>query len=320
MDCLDLSQRSPDNPWDSVFHHMRGFFISSAASPGQGPQLGTANAGDVLTLQARVYNYSLAAMAPDTQVHVRFYFTPWDTDKKLPAGDSVLINEVVRGPIPPFNDADGAPLNWVLVPTTFDTGKFDQTKNGNVSVVFWVLVWMQGKMVSEMPGHGLKGVPETLNSFADAAKLEECQSDGKCYSNNLGLYKQEFCILPPAGAAAPQPLAALAGTASVNISKVEIPAQQINRSENAIISATLSARARSLASVSAEFYDGDPQHGGRLFDVEQVPCLQNDTYRVETLYRTNTCGVHDLFVVVNAGQHRVVRRAPPVNVACSTSH
>ena len=101
---------------------------------------------------------------------------------------------------------------------------------------------------------------------------------------------------------------------------MEVPARQINPSANLPISATLSASAGSATGVSAEFYDGNPQQGGRLFDVEQVSCPQNDTYRVETLYRTNTCGVHDLFVVLNAGQHRVMRRAPPVSVACPTSH
>ncbi|MFI5143698.1 MAG: hypothetical protein ACHQHM_06705, partial [Thermoanaerobaculales bacterium] len=42
-----------------------GFFISNASSPGQGPQLESAKAGDVLTLQARVYNYSFTKMPTD---------------------------------------------------------------------------------------------------------------------------------------------------------------------------------------------------------------------------------------------------------------
>jgi hypothetical protein len=280
-----------------------------------------AKAGDVLTLQTRVYNFSLVAMAPETEVHVRFYFTPWN--RTVAAGDSVLISEQTLAPIPPFSDSQGAPLNWVLARTTFDTSQFEQTKNGSVSVVFWVVVWMQtrdGKLVQEMPGHGLTDIPGNLRSFADAAKLEECQSDGNCYSNNLGFYRQVFYIASPGGGAVPRPLAALTGTAAVDISKVEVPTQQITPKDNVVISATLSASAGEAAGISANFYDGDPQQGGRLFDVEQIPHItSNENYLVQTLYRTNTCGVHNLFVVVNAGQHRVVRRAPPVSVICSRS-
>ena len=263
-------------------------------------------------------------MPQGTQVHVRFYFTP------LNQTDSVLISERTLPPIPPFCQGatpisdcpQNAPPNWVLAQTKFDTSQFDQTKNGNVSVMFWVLVWMQrpdGKLVLEMPGHGLTGVPGTLTSFADAAKLEECQTDGNCYSNNLGFYKQAFYIAAPTTAAVSGPLAALTGKASVDISNIEVPTQQINRNTNVVVSATLSPSAAHAAAVTANFYDGDPQHGGRLFDVEQIPYIaKNQKYLVETLYRAKTCGVHELFVVVDVGQQKMVQRASPVTVACGT--
>ena len=141
MDCTELSFKAPKNPWLSSFHQMRGFFISNANSPGQGPQLEQAKAGDVLTLQARVYNYSLAPMPDGSKVHVRFYFQPWKGT--VPVGDSVLIGEPELDPIPPFSDVTGAPSNWVLASTTFDTSKYDQTKAGDVYVAFWVVVWIQ---------------------------------------------------------------------------------------------------------------------------------------------------------------------------------
>jgi hypothetical protein len=97
-----------------------------------------ANAGDVLTLQARVYNYSLAPMPTGSQVHVRFYFQPMNGT--VPAGDSVLIGEQELDPIPPFNDDANASPNWVLASTTFDTSQCDQTKNGDAYVMFWVVV------------------------------------------------------------------------------------------------------------------------------------------------------------------------------------
>ena len=57
------------------------------------------------------------------------------------------------------------------------------------------------------------------------------------------------------------------------------------------------------------------------FDVEKIPYIgQGDPYRIETLYRTNSCGVHQLFAVVNAGKpSEVVRRAPPVRVSCGSA-
>lgn len=84
---------------------MRGFFISSALNPGKGPQLTIATAGDQLTLQTRVYNYSFAAMPSGSSVHVRFYVQPLDKDKNS-VGNSILINneDVVLSPISPFSD------------------------------------------------------------------------------------------------------------------------------------------------------------------------------------------------------------------------
>ena len=103
------------------------------------PQLETATAGDQLLLQARVYNYSLVAMSSDTTVHARFYGQPWDNSTKTPMGASFLIGEAMHGPIPPFT-TDPATPNWLLVGTTFDTNAFDQTKNGDVYLAFWVVV------------------------------------------------------------------------------------------------------------------------------------------------------------------------------------
>jgi hypothetical protein len=317
MDCAELSQRLPTNPWLSVFHQMRGFFISSAQSAGQGPQLGQATAGDVLTLQARVYNYSLAVMPSDSHVHVRFYFMPWDTKKNLSAGDSVLIGEEELSPIPPFSDNPDAAPNWVLASATFDTGKYEQTKNGAASVVFWVVVWMQtqdGKLVQEMPGHGLATIPGSLKSLADVA--EECQKDGNCYSNNVGLYHQIFYIAPSGVVGAPPP----AGPASIDIGKVDLSANRINPHNTIVVSATLAAIGADASGVSAKFYDGDPDKGGRVFDVERIPYIpQADPQLVQASYRTNTCGTHELFVVVNEGKSsKVVRRAQPIRVDCGS--
>lgn len=330
--CAELNERAPDNPWLSAYHQMRGFFISSANSPGQGPQLESAKVNDVLTLQARVYNYSLKAMDPDTEVHVRFYFTPWNGT--VAAGPSVLINEVVSNPIPPFNDTEGAPPNWVLVPTTFDTSKFAETKTGNVSVVFWVVVWTQdksGNILKEMPGHGLTAIPpagatdpvtqETTTTFADVAAFEECQppdQDGKtnCHSNNLGLYPQIFYIASESLGAAPG-----SPKATLNLGKLQISANRVTPRDNVVLTTTVLATDNAALGVSVNFYDGDPAEGGRLIAVQRIPHIaEDDPYQVQALFRSNTCGVHQLFAVVNRGRlNEVIRRAHPVRVACNAT-
>ena len=114
--------RGEQLPSDARFLHLEPI------SPGKGPQLEQATAGDELTLEARVYNYSLTRMPSDSRVHVRFYFMPWDVDKDLPKGDSVSIGEEQLSPIPPFSNDPEAPQNWVHARTTFSTSKFEETR------------------------------------------------------------------------------------------------------------------------------------------------------------------------------------------------
>jgi hypothetical protein len=325
---------------------MRGFFISSGVSPGQGPQLEQANAGDVLTLQMRVYNYSLVEMKDQNgnpyTVHVRFYFMPWNTTRNLPAephGNSYLINEEKVAPIPPFNESTGpnAQPNWTLVSTTFDTAKFQETKGGNIHLVFWAVVWMEdanGKLAGEMPAHGLTAIPpagatdptsgETTVAFSGlptnpgVVQTEECQPPDlsntvSCYSNNIGLYKQVFYINGPSLGGAPG-----SATGTLEMGKVNVSASKVTQRDTVVLSARLTAKGAAASGVSVNFYDGDPDNGGRLFAVERIPHVAAEgEYLVQTTYQPNSCGVHQPFAVINRGRSsEVVRRAQPVRVAC----
>ncbi len=232
----------------------------------------------MLTLQARVYNYSLKAMDADTEVHVRFYFTPWNGT--VAAGPSVLINEVVANPIPAFSDLQGAPPNWVLVPTTFDTSRFAATKDGNATIVFWVVVWMRdhnGNILQEMPGHGLTGIPPTVpgptdNSlFSAVSNVEECQSDGNCYSNNVGFFPQVFYVASASVGAVPGP-----ANSTVDIGKVEASADRVTQRGKVVLSTTLSSSGGAASGVNVNFYDGDPDQGGPSFAVVRIPHIAED--------------------------------------------
>jgi hypothetical protein len=336
MDCAELNPRYPGNPWLSIFHFMRGFFISSGVSPGQGPQLEQAKAGDTLTLQARVYNCSLLPMPDGTEVHVRFYFMPWNTTRNLPVGtngESYLISEEKVAAIPPFNDSSGpsAQPNWTLVTTTFDTSKFKETQGGNVHLVFWVMVWMQdgsGNMIAEMPGHGITAIPpagtvdedgETMfhftgltNQYQGASDFEERQPDGSCYSNNLGLFKQAFYLAGPSLGAPPP------ATGTLEIGKVQVANRPAKPDRDTVLSAAIFARDAAASGVNVNFYEGDPNKGGRLFAVERIPHIDaNAEHLVETIYENRSCEVYQLFVVVNRGKpSEVVRRIRPIRAPC----
>ncbi|HZQ51182.1 MAG TPA: DVUA0089 family protein [Bryobacteraceae bacterium] len=309
MDCAVFEPPVPNNPFISLFHIMRGFFITSALNPGGGPQLQQAVAGDQLSLQTRVYNYSLARMPVGSRVHVRFYAQRFNKDTKALIGPSVLINnsDVVIDPIPPFSDAPGAPLNWVFARTNFDT-----TPYSGQNLVFWVVVWIEdssGNLVPEIGGHGLTSIPGTLQSLADVPT--------ETYSNNVGFYNGGFYVLPPqsdlnASSAGSEP-------AAIDIGKVQLSTSRTLAGQTIAVSALLSASGNSASGVTAVFYDGDPHNGGRAFGLERSPYIaQDDTYEVLAPYIADRCGVHELFVAVDLNTtHEVLRRAHPVKIDCS---
>lgn len=307
MDCAVLGPSFPNKPWNSLFHIMRGFFISSALNPGKGPQLTTAKAGDKLTLQARVYNYSFAAMAPDTEVHARFYVQPVD-GFKAPVGNSRLINDedVVLSPIPPFSDDDGAPVNWVLASTTFDT-----TPYPDQYLTFWVVVWIQsrgGQLVKEIAGHGLKRIPGALNSLADI--------ETEKYSNNVGFYNSEFYVFPKDSVEAEASV--MAEPATVEMDALQLSTEDAVRGQVIDVSTLITAEDNSASGITATFYDGDPHAGGTAFGLERAPYVaENGLYKVEAPYYTRTCGAHDIFVVIHGGAPNEILRRAFLKVDCS---
>jgi hypothetical protein len=238
--------------------------------------------------------------------------------------------------IQPFNNSSGpsAQPNWTLVTTTFDTSKFKKTQNGNVHLVFWVVVWMQdatGNIVAEMPGHGITSIPpagtvdgdgETMfhfagltNQYPGATDFEECQPNGQCYSNNLGMYKQVFYVASNSLGALPP------ATGTLDIGKVRLSEHPAKPGTNSVLSATIFARGAAAEGVGVNFYDGDPSEGGRLFAVERIPHIDaNSEYLVETTYESSTCGVHQLFAVVNRGKpSQVIRRVQSLRTPCNSS-
>jgi hypothetical protein len=313
MDCIELQDSIPDNPWISYFHRMRGFFISSKDHPGQGPVLTRTAAGTVLTLQARVYNYSFASLPQDAIVHVRFYAMPWDNNTSMPVQGkpSVYIGESKLDTLPPFSsDPDGnAPLNWVLATTTFDTTGYD-----NQYLAFWVVAWIadaSGNLIPELTGHGLKQAPSTdpsdLKSLADVA-VEQ-------YSNNVGFFPQPFFVAAPTppGVISPSP-----GPAELNVGKLDVALDGKGVGASAFVSALLTTEEKVGSGVLASFYEGDPRSGGVAFSHNHIPYVAADTpFLTKATYHVRSCGVHQLFLAIGEGTpNEIIRRAAPIRIDC----
>ena len=213
-DVLTFNAANPGNPADSEFYFMKGLYITPAGASGQGSQIVQATAGDAISLQARVYNYSLVDMPPGSTVHVRFYGQPWDETRATSPGPAFVINEVIlTNPIPGFG---GQEPNWVLAGTTLDT-----TTYANQYLIFWVVVWMEqnGKLVPETTGHGLTAIPGPT-AAPTAVAIER-------YSNNVGFYKQPFFVCPkeacPRRGARARP-----GAESLAVEKVQIAPNRVS--------------------------------------------------------------------------------------------
>jgi hypothetical protein len=192
---------------DAAFYQMKGLFVTPGLTAA-GPTATLATLGDTLTLQARVYNYSLVNMPAGTSVHVRFYAQPWDgTTGQFASGSgqyrfapAVFLGENVLPPISAFcggsqgvsdacTDAN-APLNWTLAQAQWDTSTLSPLPTTETTWKFWVVVWMEdsaGNRVPEIAQHGLTSIPAQ-----HVASLAEIPVE--TYSNNLGFYTKR----PPA--------------------------------------------------------------------------------------------------------------------------
>jgi hypothetical protein len=246
-------------------------------------------------------------MTDRSEVHVGFYAQQIDKDNghRL-IGDSVLINEVKLSHVPPFSDDDGAPLNWVLAGTDFDTIGYD-----GKYLIFWVVVWIEdgnGNLVPEVEGHGLKSIPTTLRSLADVQEEE--------FSNNVGFYNSAFYVFPDQAAVAKTDRDG--EPATIRIADTGVSEKRLRQAQHMDVTANLIAENNSASGVTVLFYDGDPHEGGVVFGLERVPYVaENDSYQVEAPYSAGACGKHELFVVVHEGTpDEVAESVGKVKVDC----
>ncbi len=297
VNCATFNAPNAAQPWQSEFLWMKGFFITPADANGEGPQIDMATAGDQLLLETRVYNYSLTDMPPDSSVVVQFYVQPWNQQTLQPAGNAVLIENVGIAPIPGFNsNSNGGTLpNYSVASTTFDT-----TPYSDQYLVFWVLVVgkdQNDNPISEMPQHGLTGVPPTLSSITDA--LDWTQP----YSNNVGMYKMLFYVAP-SNERSPQrslPLRSPETDEGIPLDALHLSKTTAYLNEPVLVST--SARPKNDRSgILVTFYRGNPNKKNKAFEVERLAHVRGgDAHQVQALYRPQRCGNQNIFVRVHPG-------------------
>lgn len=275
---------------DDPFYQMKGLFITDPS--GQGPQKAVATAGETVRLSARVYNFSLADMPANAKVHARFYGQVFKNASLF--GKAFLIGENETGPIPGFNSnsTQGMGPNWDYVNVTFDTTKFADTY-----LVFWVVVWMDDgtNLIAELEGHGLTSTPanQTFSQITDVPI--------ELYSNNVGLYGtySPFYVAPPLSRQATRTGAPL-GAESISV-KVSGPAKVGSR-----MKVTVTARNNGnadLSGVPVMFFNGDPTAGGKLFDVQRIWHLrQQSSTSLRTFFTPEQAGQHNIYVQVGRAE------------------
>ena len=289
QDCASF--RTPQSDiWTSEFHWMKGLMITPADTPGQGPQIDSTTAGTQINLQARIYNDSLTdtnATCPGSgcPIYVRFYAEPWDPRTLVSAGNAFLIDEVQLAYLPGFNSATFSDTNpnWALVSATLDT-----TNYPDQYLAFWILVYIKdanGNLVPEMPGHGLISVPPALNHISDATQYLQPES------NNIGFYKSLFYVKPPSAPATVDPT-----QAGLTMDTVELSASRVLLGQEVTISGLVHSRGE-IDGISMMFFDGDPNNGGKLFDVDGISHIRaSDSHLAKTVYHADSCGEHKLFL------------------------
>ncbi len=312
---------------EQAFFHMKGLYITNDdASSSDAPvsTISAVDAGQKVKISARIYNFSPVATnaaVPASTVHVRIY------------GQKIVQQNNPRTNLPePVLDPEGAFLikangnadgdyiipsipgfgestpNWTFAQVSFDT-----TPYPNAELVFWVVTWMQdgsGNTLSEMPDHGV-----LQKSFAGQSFQQITDIPLQAHSNNVGLFgaNTHFFVKPFAtGTTAASTPTVL--TAATNLSKpttLQKPRvaieQEITLGKKIPLHAIFRATGE-FPGAQVRYFDGDPDNGGKLIDLQTVHPLRVGETTIGTGYfRPQSCGLHTVYAVTNvAGEPAVV--------------
>ena len=306
---VSFNAANPNNPVSSHFYHMKGLFVTSANNIGSGPSLTTATVGDQLELSARVYNFSLIDTDKGGAKYIVVDFYGQSYGNGNVTGNAFEIGQAkLTQPIPGYKSQTHSGPNWVMARVPWNTSAWNPGP-----MVFWAVVWMEdqnGNRVSEITGHGLQQTPaENLTSIA--------QVPIESYSNNVGIYgvHTQFQLLPAPAPGALQSSPAPLNPTSVRDVKVSVERQAALDSDVDVL-ASLEAPESPVDSMSLSYYDGDPRHGGKLFDHQIIHHIEaNGSYVHRASFQVMSCGVHKIFAEAFSGSNpAVISRGATVDV------
>jgi hypothetical protein len=300
------------DPLDEDFYFMKGFFVTETGSDGS-QNLTEAAAGDQLSLQARLYNYSLvdtnsaSLKQPAASIHARFYgqflcHSGVNTENSCVGpnnttcapyslcGNGFPIGETQVASIPGVDSASnqGTQPNWVVTPAV----NFDTTSYANSYLVYWVVTWMEdanGNLVSEMKDHGLTANPASL-TFQQIGQVPV-----QAHSNNVGMYGVNSPFYVAAAQTAGE--TETAPTPQGKLRRVSLETgHKLLLEQPAKVTMQLRGENGPLDSVVLTYYDGDPRRGGKPFDAQRIAHMDPGvTYSHRAFFHPEACGVHRLY-------------------------
>ncbi|MGB5810643.1 MAG: hypothetical protein WBG86_08945, partial [Polyangiales bacterium] len=295
----------------------------------------TVIAGTPVLLGVRVYNTSLKDMAAGQTVKVQIYGQKWDGENRATVAgnpvDSFLVGEetIDVGAIDGFPpdmplqsdgcDPDDAVYNWTGAFTTWDTTGLAPEELE--TYVFWVLAWAEdsdGNVVGEMPELGLCPEGDCSPCPPDENGNPKCtwmtDVELQTWSNNLGLYRKVFTVLP-ASTSEPQPLEEVR-RGGVVIDGLDI--EGVRRvGDPLLVRAHLRAEGGDANGVTVTFFDKDPvlREAADHEAVGHIP--EGKPWPVSISYRPFECGSKTVFVEARDDRGFVTRGSKRLDVPCA---
>ena len=260
------------------FNQMKGlFFLDSDGKPFGyvTTASGTCSGKEVnneVTVKARIYNYSLVDV--NQKVPVRFEYQT-STDGKSWGSRKAVSNAEIScetDEIPGFGNADKTP-NWKYAAFTVNT--LDAPLEGDYYYRFWVIV-------------------DPKNTIQERAYHD----NGDQYANNTGycgssFYVQELtCSKTGSGESFP--------LAEVAVDDLSVDDETPVEGQEVLVSTSIVALGGDRSHVTVYFYEGHPDEGGKIFDLELIPYLKDDRpFTLWVPYHVGQgLGTREIFVVV----------------------
>jgi hypothetical protein len=232
--------------------------------------------GKPVTVKARVYNYSFVDVTDDVEVKIEARAREKTSD---PWGDRVAVGTATIPSIKGFMSSSASPPepNWESVSVTFDT-----TGKGGKYYQFWVTV-DPDDTIDELTGH----------------------DNEEKYENNEGYFGIPLYVEETSGSG----LEASPSEGDLFHEKMFLSNDTPQEGEEVMVSSRISAMERDFRHVTVDFYDGDPDEGGKLFDLELIPYIAaSSSYLVSVPWNTHgKVGTHEIYAVINGkiGEHTI---------------